>query len=59
MQLLQQLCQTPGIPGHEHRIRDLTLSCPVRYIHIITGMLNLDDLHACRDLLTLYLAYAK
>jgi len=39
--------------------RALTFSCPVRYIHTITETLNLDDLHACRDLLTFYLAHAK
>ncbi|HEX7010537.1 MAG TPA: M42 family metallopeptidase [Phycisphaeraceae bacterium] len=36
-------------------IRTLTLSCPTRYIHTVTEMIHLDDLHACRDLLAAYL----
>jgi len=24
--LLRQLCETPGVPGHEHRVRDLIIS---------------------------------
>lgn len=39
--------------------RTMTLSCPTRYIHTITEMIHLDDLHACRDLLAAYLAQAK
>ncbi len=39
--------------------RVLTLSCPTRYIHTVTEMVHLDDLHACRDLLAAYLARAK
>ena len=38
--------------------RVLTLSCPTRYIHTVTEMVHLDDLHACRDLLGAYLAEA-
>jgi endoglucanase len=38
--------------------RTMTLVCPTRYIHTITEMIHLDDLHACRDLLTAYLAQA-
>jgi tetrahedral aminopeptidase len=26
LDLLQQLCETPGVPGHEHRVRDLITS---------------------------------
>jgi len=33
-----------------------TLSCPTRYIHTVTEMTHLDDLHACRDLLAAWLA---
>src|SRR5690606_27204844 len=39
-------------------IRTLTLSCPTRYIHTVTEMVHLDDLHACRDLLAAYLEEA-
>ena len=39
-------------------IRTLTLSCPTRYIHTVTEMVHLDDLHACRDLLRAYLEHA-
>ena len=39
--------------------RTMTLSCPTRYIHTITEMIHLDDLHACRDLLSAYLAQVK
>lgn len=39
--------------------RTFTLSCPTRYIHTITEMVHLDDLHACRDLLAAYLAQVK
>ena len=35
--------------------KTFTLSCPTRYIHTITEMVHLDDLHACRDLLAAYL----
>ncbi len=38
--------------------RVFTLSCPTRYIHTVTEMVHKDDLHACRDLLTAYLAQA-
>ena len=36
--------------------RTLTLSCGTRYIHTVTEMIHLDDLHACRDLLAAYLS---
>lgn len=36
--------------------RVLTLSCPTRYIHTVTEMVHLDDLYACCNLLTAYLA---
>ncbi len=36
--------------------RTLALVCPTRYIHTVTEMVHLDDLHACRDLLAAYLA---
>ena len=39
--------------------RSFTLSCPTRYIHSVTEMIHVNDLHACRDLLTAYLAHAK
>lgn len=39
--------------------RVLTLSCPTRYIHTVTEMVHLDDLHACRDILAAYLSEAK
>lgn len=39
--------------------RTFTLSCPTRYIHTVTEMVHKDDLCACRDLLTAYLAQAK
>jgi len=38
--------------------RAFTLSCPTRYIHTVTEMVHLTDLHACRDLLAAYLAQA-
>ena len=38
--------------------RAIALVCPTRYIHTVTEMIHLDDLHACRDLLTAYLAQA-
>jgi len=36
-----------------------TLSCPTRYIHTVTEMVHVDDLNACRDLLTSYLKVVK
>lgn len=38
--------------------RVMTLVCGTRYIHSTTEMIHLDDLHACRDLLTAYLEQA-
>lgn len=38
--------------------RVTTIVCPTRYIHTITEMIHLDDLHACRDLLAAYLEQA-
>jgi endoglucanase len=40
-------------------VRTMTLVCPTRYIHTITEMIHLDDLHACRDLLAAYLTDAR
>lgn len=34
----------------------MTLVCPTRYIHTITEMVHVDDLHAMRDLVAAYLA---
>ncbi len=39
--------------------RTFTLSCPTRYIHTITEMIHLDDMHACRDLLAAFLEQAR
>lgn len=39
--------------------RTLTFSCPTRYIHTVTEMIHLDDLHACRDLLAAWLGQVK
>ncbi len=39
--------------------KTFTLSCPTRYIHTITEMVHLNDLHACRDLLAAYLGQVK
>jgi len=38
--------------------RAIAMVCPTRYIHTVTEMVHLDDLHACRDLLTAYLGQA-
>ena len=38
--------------------RAFALVCPTRYIHTVTEMVHLDDLNACRKLLTAYLAQA-
>ena len=34
----------------------MALVCPTRYIHTVTEMIHLDDLHATRDLLAAYLS---
>ena len=39
--------------------RVMTLVCPTRYIHTVTEMIHLDDLHATRDLLAAYLSQAR
>lgn len=39
--------------------RVMTLVCPTRYIHTVTEMIHLDDLHAGRDLLAAYLGQVK
>ncbi len=39
--------------------RVMTLVCPTRYIHTVTEMIHVDDLHATRDLLAAYLQQAK
>ncbi|MCC6580339.1 MAG: M20/M25/M40 family metallo-hydrolase, partial [Phycisphaeraceae bacterium] len=36
--------------------RIMNLVCGTRYIHTVTEMIHLDDLHACRDLLATFLA---
>ena len=38
--------------------RVMTLVCPTRYIHTVTEMVHLDDLHSTRDLLAGYLREA-
>ena len=38
--------------------KTFALVCPTRYIHTVTEMVHLDDLHACRDLLAVYLGQA-
>ncbi len=38
--------------------RAISLVCPTRYIHTVTEMIHLDDLHATRDLLAAYLEQA-
>lgn len=50
---------TAGIQKAGRGTRAFTLSCPTRYIHTVTEMVHLDDLHACRDLLAAYLADLK
>jgi len=50
---------TAGIQKSAGGTRAFTLSCPTRYIHTVTEMVHLDDLHACRDLLAAYLADVK
>lgn len=40
-----------------HRV--LTIVCPTRYVHTVTEMVRLDDLGACKELLTAYLSEAK
>ncbi len=47
---------TAGIQKAGGGTRAFTLSCPTRYIHTAVEMVHLDDLHACRDLLSVYLA---
>ena len=39
--------------------RVMTLVCPTRYIHTVTEMIHLDDLHATRDLLVAYLSQVR
>lgn len=50
---------TAGIQKAGGGTRAFTLSVPTRYIHTVTEMVHLDDLHACRDLLAAYLADVK
>jgi tetrahedral aminopeptidase len=40
-------------------VKVMTLSCPTRYIHTVTEAIHLDDLNACRDLLTAFLGQIK
>ena len=47
---------TAGIQLAGRGTRAFTLSCPTRYIHTAVEMVHLDDLHACRDILTHFLA---
>ena len=42
--------------GEGYRV--MTLVCGTRYIHSVTETIHKDDLFACRDLLTAYLAQA-
>jgi len=46
---------TAGIQRAGGGVRAFTLSVPTRYIHTVTEMVHLDDLHACRDLLAAWL----
>ena len=46
---------TGGIQRSAGGVRSLTLSVPTRYIHTVTEMVHLDDLHAGRDLLAAWL----
>jgi endoglucanase len=39
-------------------VRTITLSCGTRYIHTVTEMIHVDDMHATRDLLAAYLSEA-
>lgn len=39
--------------------RVMTLVCPTRYIHTVTEMIHLDDLHATCDMLSSYLVQAS
>ncbi len=39
-------------------VRTITLSCGTRYIHTVTEMIHVDDMHATRDLLAAYLTEA-
>lgn len=39
--------------------RVMAVVCPTRYIHTVTEMVHLDDLHATRDLLAAWLAEAR
>lgn len=50
---------TAGIQRAGGGTRAFTLSVPTRYIHSVTEMVHLDDLHACRDLLAAYLVDVK
>ncbi len=50
---------TAGIQRAGGGTRAFTLSVPTRYIHTVTEMVHLDDLHACRDLLAAFLADVK
>lgn len=40
-------------------VRTMTLSCPTRYIHTVTEMVHLDDLHTSRDLLAAFLSEVR
>ena len=50
---------TAGIQRAGGGTRAFTLSVPTRYIHTVTEMVHLDDLHASRDLLAAFLADVK
>lgn len=50
---------TAGIQRAGGGTRAFTLSVPTRYIHTVTEMVHLDDLHACRDLLAAFLTDIK
>lgn len=48
-----------GIQRTARGVPAFVLACPTRYIHTVTEMIHLDDLHATRDVLVAYLEQAK
>ena len=50
---------TGGLQRSAGGCRAMTLSCPTRYIHTVTETIHTDDIMACKDLLTKFLASAK
>jgi len=47
---------TGGLQRSAGGCRAMTLSCPTRYIHTVTETIHTDDIVACKDLLTKFLA---